>query len=432
MRKRMVHVVIGNRLTRVVRAVFNPRLSVWLLAMVSILLGGSPGYGAEVNGIYTEPTTKDLGELFKIDLLKGIKVRGWIDGYFEGNFNHPKRATVDANQGLSVVKSRDLTIEGRTFDVHDLSFSFSLAELEIEKVPEMGGVGAKFDLAFGDTQDIIVDTIKGAIGKNSVSDFDRYVQHASISYLAPLGRGLRLDFGKFVTHIGGETIETIKNLNYSHAFFYTYAIPFQDLGLRMHYEWTDTFYTEFYILNGWNATSDNNKAKTFGPSIGWSPSPQFSLTLNYLVGNEQTDNNKIFENLRHLVDAQLTLTPMEPLNLSFNFDYGFEDGAIGGIKDARWYGATGWLRYKVTDVFEPSFRAEWYRDESGFTTGVPQTLVGLTLTLGYKIGVGTMANILLRPEYRFDISNKGFFTRGADFQAAKTQHTLGIGAVFYF
>jgi hypothetical protein len=111
-----------------------------------------------VTGVYTEPTTDDLGELTKIDLLKGIKIRGWIDGYFEGNFNHPKRSAVKANQDLSVVKSRDLTIEGRVFDVHDQSFSFSLGELEIEKVPEMGGVWAKFDLASGDTMDIIVDT----------------------------------------------------------------------------------------------------------------------------------------------------------------------------------------------------------------------------------------------------------------------------------
>lgn len=410
----------------------HSRFMLLLLATICMLFGGSSSDGAEVSGIYTEPATKDLGELTNIELLKGLKIRGWIDGYFVGNFNHPKRSTVNANQDLSVIKSRDLTIEGRTFDVHDQSFSLSLAELEVEKVPQMGGVGFKFDMAFGDTQDIIVDTIKAASGRESVSDFDKTFQHASISYLAPLGRGLRLDFGKFVTHIGGETIATIKNHNYSHAFFYTYAIPFQDTGLRMHYDWTETFYTELYIINGWNVTSDNNKAKSFGPSIGWTPSPQFSLYLNYLVGNEQTDNNKFFRNLRHLFDAQVNLTPMENFNLHFNVDYAFEEKAIGGTKDAEWVGVTGWLRYKVTDAFEPSFRAEWYRDDDGFTTGVAQSLVGLTLTLGYKIGVGNLANILLRPEYRFDVSNKAFFTKGAEFRSSKSQHTLGIGAVFYF
>ncbi len=410
----------------VARSLLNATLIVFML------LGGSLSYGAEVGGIYTEPATKDVGELLNIELLKGIKVRGWIDTYIVGNFNDPKRSTVNANQGASVIKSRDLTIEGRTFDVHDSSFSLSLAELEVEKVPEFGGVGFKFDLAFGDTQDIIVDTIKAASGSSSVSDFDKTFQHASIAYVAPIGTGLRLDFGKFVTHIGGETIESIKNHNYSHAFFYTYGIPFQDTGFRIRYDWTDTFYSELYIVNGWNVTSDNNKAKTFGPSIGWAPSPQFSVYLNYLVGNEQTDNDKLFDNLRHLVDAQVNFAPIEGLNLHLNFDYATEQNAIGGIRDAQWYGITGWVRYKVTDWFEPVFRAEWYRDADGFTTGVDQDLVGLTLTLNFKLGLGKLANILIRPEYRFDISDENFFTEGDRFRSTKTQHTLGLGTVFYF
>src|SRR6266851_4584297 len=289
------------------------RMAVTLVA-VGLLLTGTASYGAEVGGIYTEASTKDVGDILKVDLLKNLKFRGWIDTYFEGNFNNPKRSVVEANQPLSVIKSRDLTIEGRTFDVHDRSFSLSLAELEIERVPGVGEVGFKIDLAFGDTQDIIVDTIKAAIGRSSVSDFDRYIQHASISYLAPIGRGLRLDFGKFVTHIGAETIESIKNNNYSHAFFYTYGIPFLDTGLRVHYDWSSTFYTELYALNGWNATVDNNNGKTFGPSIGWSPSPQFSFYLNYLVGPEQNNNNG---NYRHLIDSQVYLNPIDPLNIGF-------------------------------------------------------------------------------------------------------------------
>jgi hypothetical protein len=405
-----------------------------LVLVTCVFVAASSGFGdaAEVGGIYAEPTTKDLGDLTKIEALKGLKFRGWIDTYFIGNFNDPKRSTVNLNQPQSVVKSRDLTIEGRTFDVHDRSFSLSLAELEIERVPERGGLGFKLDLAFGDTQDIIVDTIKTASGPESVSEFDRYVQHASIAYVAPIGNGLRFDAGKFVTHIGGETIETVKNHNYSHAFFYTYAIPFQDTGVRVHYDWADTFYTEFYVLNGWNSTSDNNLGKTFGPSIGWAPSPKFSVYANYLVGNEQTDNDKLFDNLRHLFDLQVNFAPTQRLNFHLNADYATEEDAVGGTRDAQWYGVTGWARYRITDALEPSVRAEWYHDEDGFTTGVAQALVGLTFTLGYKIGVGKAVSMLIRPEYRVDFSTKDFFTTGNDFRSEKTQHTVGIGAVLYF
>src|SRR5215510_13699743 len=157
----------------------HSRLFAVILVVVGLLCTAVPGYSAEVNGIYTESTTKDLGDLTKVDFFKGLKFRGWIDTYFEGNFNDPKRSVVDVNQNLSVVKSRDLTIEGRTFDVHDRSFSLSLAELEVEKVPDVGGVGFKLDIAFGDTQDIIVDSIRATCTNQCVSDFDRYVQHAS-------------------------------------------------------------------------------------------------------------------------------------------------------------------------------------------------------------------------------------------------------------
>jgi len=46
--------------------------------------------------------------------------------------------------------------------------------------------------------------------------------------------------------------------------------------------------------------------------------------------------------------------------------------------------------------------------------------------------IGKFANILLRPEYRFDHSNEDFFTHKRDCRSRHTQHTLGVGAVVYF
>lgn len=104
---------------------------------------------APVNGIYTEAATKDLGEVTGISAWKGTKFRGWLEGYYVYNFNRVDRAVANANQGASVIKSRDPTVEGRTFDVRHNSFTLNLAEIEIEKVPQPGGVGFKFDYAQG-------------------------------------------------------------------------------------------------------------------------------------------------------------------------------------------------------------------------------------------------------------------------------------------
>lgn len=315
-----------------------------------------------------------------------------------------------------------MSVEGRTFDVQDRRLSLSLAEIEVEKIPEPGGFGFKLDLAVGDTQDIIVDTIRGALG--TTARLGRNIQHASVSYVAPVGRGLRFDVGKLATHIGGETIETLKNWNYSHAFFYTYAIPFQDTGIRANYAWSDTLYTELYVLRGWNVTAYNNSGKTWGPSIGWTPLPWLSIIANYLTGPEQNNNNS---NKRNLIDAQLVLGPfMERWTFMVNYDRGTEERALPNNTDVRWHGTTLYARYKINDMFEPSLRVEEYRDPNGFTTGVPQKLRGYTLTFNTRIPAGKTA-IMIRPEVRYDRSGANFFSKDGAFRSTRNQLTVGVG-----
>lgn len=403
---------------------------VTVLACTLLFVFARPARAQEVNGIYTEPATKDLGEVTKIELFNGIKFRGWVEGYYVWNGNRVDRTVANDNQGLSVVKSRDLTIEGRTFDIHHNSFTANLAEIEIEKVPERGGVGFKVDLAFSDTQDVIVDTIQSAHGIHAASAFDRNFQHASIAYVAPIGTGLRFDFGKFVTHIGGETITSIKNRNFSHAFFYTYAIPFQDSGLRMNYAFNSKVYAEFYLLNGWNVTSDNNTGKTVGASVGLTPSSKLSVYANYLAGPEHTNSN---EGFRHLGDFQVIYFPTPSIQTMVNVDIGTDKEAFGPGSDATWGGVTAYLRPNIGGRFFPTLRAEYFNDPDGFATGVAQKLFGITFTADTKLGAdASFAKVLVRPEIRYDKSDANFFSRESSFRSRDYQFTVGIGLVAYF
>ncbi len=383
----------------------------------------------EVNGIYTDSTTKDLGEITKVDGLKGLKFRGWVEGYYAVNFNHIRKNVANANQVSSAIQSRDLTIEGRTFDVHSNSFSLNLAEFEVEKVPNRGGIGFKVDLATGDTQDIIVDTIKSA-NPTGVSAFDKTFQHASLSYNAPIGQGMRFDFGKFVTHIGGETIESIKNRNFSHSFFYTYGIPFQDTGIRMNYAFSPKIYTEVYVLNGWNVTSDNNSGKTYGFSIGATPSGKFNLYANYLGGPERPNNNGDW---RHLGDFQIIFSPSAKLQTMVNIDVAKDKNAVRPGRDAEWEGVTLYVRPNVMDRFFPTARVEYYNDRDGFTTNVAGHLWSFTLTADTKLGgKDEFAHLLFRPEVRYDLSNHPFFGKRGRLLSRNHQFTVGIGLVAYF
>ncbi|WP_395400997.1 outer membrane beta-barrel protein [Pseudoduganella sp. UC29_106] len=212
--------------------------------------------------------------------------------------------------------------------------------------------------------------------------------------------------------------------------FYTYAIPFQDTGVRLNYAWSDTLYTELYIVQGWNVTSDNNSGKSWGPSVGWTPTPWLSIVANYLEGPEQNNNTA---NRRKLFDMQLTAGPFNRLTFMLNYDRAREARVPpANGNDARWYGTTLYARYKINDTFEPTVRIEDYRDPDGFTTGLAQTMQGYTLTWNTKVAVAPTTLIMLRPEVRYDRSTADFFTNGNRFRSGRSQLTYGIGATLIF
>jgi len=421
-----------------------------------------------VSGIFTVSDTKDVGKLLKLAPLEGLKIRGWVDAYYMYNNNTPHRSAVDAAQGDSIIKGRNVSIEGRVFDIHHNSFSLSLAEIELELVPSAGEVGFKLDLAWGEENDIYNDSIRAALdvtgSGDSISDFDKTFHHASVSYVAPIGNGLRFDLGKFVTHIGGETFESVKNWNYSHAYFYTYAIPFQDTGLKMSYPLTadGKIYAEFYAVNGWNVTVDNNTQKTIGPTLGivnpdWAPWLQ--VYANFLIGDEVAVNTK--SGTRTLFDAQVILGPFldGKLMLMANVDVGSQEdaftGAAGTPEDADWTGFAFYARYKLTkdlltkgDELEPSVRFELYNDSDGWTTNTkidPATgnyspaapleenrFTSFTLNLNYRIGINKWSTLLIRPEIRIDTADENFFTDNRLYRDEDTQVTYGVGVAWIF
>ena len=122
---------------------------------------------------------------------------------------------------------------------------------------------------------------------------------ANVTYNAPLGKGLQFTFGKFATPMGAEVIEAIDNFNYSRSFLFNYAIPFTHTGLKTYYAFSDTFNAAFYVVNGWDNTTDNNTGKTVGLSFGVTPVKPVNLAFNFMYGPEQDNNNS---NERFLFD----------------------------------------------------------------------------------------------------------------------------------
>ena len=91
------------------------------------------------------------------------------------------------------------------------------------------------------------------------------------------------------------------------------------------------------------------------------------------------------------------------------------------------------VRKSIKNRFFPTLRLEYYNDPDGFTTGVAQNLWGITFTGDYRLGnKGEFANLMLRPEIRWDTSSTPFFSDGSGFRTRKSQITLGLGLVASF
>ena len=85
------------------------------------------------------------------------------------------------------------------------------------------------------------------------------------------------------------------------------------------------------------------------------------------------------------------------------------------------------MRFQPNAWFALIPRVEWYDDPDGYTTGVPQTLKGFTLTAELKHKHGLLA----RFEYRRDSSDQAFFLE-RDEVFKKSQASFTVGLVYAF
>jgi Putative beta-barrel porin-2, OmpL-like. bbp2 len=331
--------------------------------------------------------------------VRSIGVVGFVDAYYSYRFQP---------------SSGDIQL--RNFDTKHNQFSFNLAELALERRPTtQGRLGFRMDFNVGPATDMVHAAEPGGQGQF------RNLQQGYVSYLAPLGRGLQIDVGKMVTPLGAEVIETKDNWNYSRSLLFALAIPYYHMGARLTYAFDDRFAIAGLIVNGWNNVVENNDRKSFGVQATFKPTDKLSIVQGYMVGPEQPDDD---EDVRQVSDTIVSYAANTWLSLMANYDIGRDrvDGA-----PVRWQGAAVYARMKAKSWWAISPRLEWYEDRDGFTTGVPQTLHGATLTSEFNVD----EQLFTRIEYRRDVSNRPFFANGSS-SRVKPQTTLTVGLFYVF
>ncbi len=383
-------------------------------------------------------TSPKVGNMTLDEVRKAIG----FSAYFQGGYLFNTRDPVSQENQL------------RLFDHKANSFGLDLAQLRFQKdAADPDSLGYNFRFSFGETAKFIHSRGLGPQfnnlnpGTSDIRDttpFDLTV--ANVTYNAPLGKGLQFTFGKFATPMGAEVIEALDNMNYSRSFLFNYAIPFTHTGVKAYYPFSDAFNVAFYVVNGWDNTNDNNNGKTVGVSFGITPVKPVTFAFNFMYGPEQDNNSS---NERFLFDWVATFNATDKLTFVLNTDYATEQGvstALGTV-NTKWYGVAGYAKYQFTNIFAVALRGEWFKDPDGarttyttlpdasvLPTGIGQTLKEITLTPEFKVA----KNLIVRPEYRHDWSDKNSFGAIGSAPVAlpsghdKTQDTIAVGVMYLF
>jgi hypothetical protein len=318
---------------------------------------------------------------------------GLFDGYYAYNFNKP-----DSRKNLY-----------HNFDFNHNQFSLNYAELAVELKP--APLGFRADIGFGDTA--------RAVHANEPAGTDVY-QYLQQVYFSAAHKSAQFDFGKFVTPLGAEVIETKDNWNYTRSLLFALAIPYYHFGLRTTFTASDKFTVAGFVVNGWNNVVDNNAAKTVGVQTIVKPIGRLTWIQNYMVGNELADGNAP----RHLVDGIATFEVNSKLSFMANYDYGMDRQTLNRV---RWQGAALYARITPVSKFRISPRVEWFEDSNGFMTGTRQTLKEATLTADVVFN----ENLFLRGEYRRDWSDQAVFEH-SNTGTRTHQNTLMLGVVYTY
>jgi len=367
-------------------------------------------------------------------LLGPTQISGLVDAYVQYNTNHP----IDNVSGF------------RFFDEDTNAFSLNMAEIGVLKAPDSSSAESRFGYH------IVAGYGDAAYAVNSsdpaTDDANFYLEQAYGSYLAPVGKGLQVDIGKFVTPIGAEVIESNGNWNYSRSILFYYAIPFYHVGARATYTFNPKWTVAGYLVNGWNNTIidkyigvNESAGLNYIGSLTWTPNAKWSAIENYMAGPQvdgyNTTATKTFDDWKQLSDTVISYTPNAKWAFMLNGDYGFGPrdysptvGPTTVSPAAKWWGVAGYAKYTLNAKSYAAVRYEYYDDANGYTGllgsefSTPGFAQEVTGTYAYNV----TSALQVRAEYRYDFASAPIFTYGGTFDDKKTQNTAELGFMYTF
>lgn len=325
-------------------------------------------------------------------------------------------------------------LPGRVFDIENDDPTLNQIDLTVERSVELNAdhwdFGGRVEFIWGgDPRFIHSLGLFDYQGFDNGTDNQFDLNQAYVDINAPVGNGLRVRMGKFVTLLGYEVINPTGNPLYSHSYMFGYAIPFTHTGIVATYKVNDQLTVNAGVTRGWDTTlEDNNGALGFLGSAAFTLSDKTAFSVNVVAGPDQAGNNNDW---RTVIDAVLTHKISDDLTVGLNADYGYEADSAASVSgsDAQWFGVAGYLSKTLNKSLTLNARAEYFNDQdgariSGTSTSWYEATLGVAIKPMPDDPVGQ--NLVLRPEVRFDYAEEPVFN--GDYN----QFTFGIDAYFTF
>lgn len=264
------------------------------------------------------------------------------------------------------------------------------------------------------------------------------LEEGYVMYNVPIGNGLTLKGGKFVTLLGAEVIEPWLNPNWSRSYLFGYAIPFTHVGGLATYSVTDMVSLTAGGVMGWDVVEDNNSSPSVIGQVAVVPNDKVSVYVNGIYGPEQPCNpehsvlpggQQCNSNKRGVVDVVANVHFTDEWGFIFNGDWASEDEAsvVNPGRHSTWEGMAGILTYQPINPLMMALRGEWFDDAQGSRTGTQQALWEVTFDVKYNLS----EYIYTRAEYRHDESNQNVFQANQDF-FLQGQDTVALELGYYF
>ncbi|MBV9885720.1 MAG: outer membrane beta-barrel protein [Acidobacteria bacterium] len=371
-----------------------------------------------------------------LSFLRDTTIDVALDGYYDYNFNAP-------------VGRVNLL---RAYDVLSNEFNLNQADVIFDHPadPTAGRRwGGRLDLQFGQA----TDTLQGNPNNEPRPDIYRNIFQAYATYIAPIGKGLEIDFGKWGSSLGIEGNYTKDQMNYSRSYFFDF-LPFYHMGIRASLPVTDKFTVNYWVVNGTNQVEATNgfKDELFG--FVYKPTKSITWTSNYYLGQEHPDRavsaiptNPIpvqpdlnFIAIRpapngrtHIFDNYVTWQPTPKLTIALEGDYFiqrlWQNQAPGeSAAPSHVTGGAAYVQYHFTPRMTLATRAEYLSDRGGLFSGITQALKENTVTFDYKLADG----FLMRYEWRRDYSNQPSFLSDTQGLLEKQQTTATVGLLWWW